>query len=183
MTGDPVRFGAVWLAIDDIEKTHIAGAFAEAGVYQGKLSRYIHENAPGRKLYLFDTFEGFPGKYLKGKKDERFTDTSAAMVREILGDSDNILIRKGVFPETARDLDKETFAFVSIDFDLYESTLAALRFFYPRMSKGGYIFLHDYANPESEFGVSKATSEFLGDKPGRVIRIPDACGSAIIKIT
>ena len=180
-TGDPVRFGAVWLAIDDIEKKCITGAFAEAGVYRGDLSKFIHEKVPQRKLYLFDTFEGFPEQNLKGKIDNRFADTSVGIVKRNLNDLNNIIIRKGFFPETAQDLDEERFAFVMIDFDLYESTLAALRFFYPRMNKAGYIFLHDYCSTESEIGVSRATNEFLNDKNERVVCIPDACGSAIIR--
>ena len=38
----------------------------------------------------------------------------------------------------------EKFAFVSLDTDLYKPTLAGLEFFWPRMSKGGFIFIHDF---------------------------------------
>jgi len=180
-TGDPVRFGAVWLAIDDIEKNSIPGAFAEAGVFRGDLSGFIHKKAPGRKLYLFDTFEGFPKESLAGKVDGRFMDTSVEIVKKKLGDTNNVIFKKGFFPASASDLGEEKFAFVMIDFDLYESTLAALNFFYPRMNKTGYIFLHDHCSPESDFGVSRATELFLKDKSERVVCIPDACGSAVIR--
>ena len=180
-SGDPVRFGAVLLAIQDIQKNHIKGAFAEAGVYQGFLSKFIHDHAPDRKLYLFDTFEGFPSQNLKNGPDNRFKDTSIEIIKKRLGNMDNVIIKKGFFPESAKDLKNQEFAFAMLDFDLYDSILAALEFFYPRMTNGGYIFLHDYHSPESESGVSRATEEFMKDKKEKIVGIPDACGSVIIR--
>ena len=46
------------------------------------------------------------------------------------------LFKKGYFPESAHGID-EKFAFVSLDLDLYKPTLEGLRFFYPKMIKGG----------------------------------------------
>lgn len=40
----------------------IEGSVAEAGVYQGNFSAVINKCFPTRKLYLFDTFEGFDSK-------------------------------------------------------------------------------------------------------------------------
>lgn len=180
-SGDPVRYGAVWLAINDIERHAIPGAFAEAGVYRGDLSHFVNSAAPTKKLYLFDTFEGFPKQSLKGKTDNRFSDTSLESVKAKFPKINNVIIRKGFFPETAQDLQAESFSFVMIDFDLYDSTLAALEFFYPRMTRGGYIFLHDYNSSESDYGVSKATNLFMNDKVEKIICIPDVCGSAVIR--
>jgi O-methyltransferase len=55
---------------------------------------------------------------------------------------DNCVIKKGYFPETAEGVE-EQFAFVSIDADLYEPIYQGLVYFYPRLEKGGYIFVHD----------------------------------------
>ena len=44
----------------------VSGAFAELGVYRGDASRAIHTAAPERRLYLFDTFDGFPAQDLAG---------------------------------------------------------------------------------------------------------------------
>ena len=41
------------------EEEHIEGACAEAGVFEGDFAKYINLYFPERKLYLFDTFEGF----------------------------------------------------------------------------------------------------------------------------
>lgn len=42
--------------------------------------------------------------------------------------------------------DFDTFCFVNIDVDLYQPTKDALEFFIQKLSKGGYIFIHDYNN-------------------------------------
>ena len=39
---------------------------------------------------------------------------------------------------------------VMLDVDLYRPALEVLRFFYPRMVRGGYFFMHDFNSPESE---------------------------------
>lgn len=180
-TDDPVRYGTVLLALEQIEKEQIAGALAECGVYRGTMSQFLHKHAPTRLLYLFDTFEGFDPRDVEGTQDERFRDTSAELVRSAFGSADTIVIRQGYFPESAKGLSEERFAFVMIDFDKYRPILAALDFFYPRMHRGGYVVLHDYNSTESDYGCFRAATEFLASKPERLITIPDKWGSALFR--
>lgn len=42
-----------------IYSNNISGCVAEVGVFQGEFASVINKNFPDRKLYLFDTFEGF----------------------------------------------------------------------------------------------------------------------------
>ncbi len=179
-THDPVRYATISLAIARILKHDIPGAFAEVGVFQGHTSKIIHRLAPDRKLFLFDTFEGFPDKDLAGRQDNRFKDTGIDLVKKVIGNTDNIYFRKGYFPESAIGLEYEWFAFVMLDVDLYAPTLSGMEFFYSRLSPGGYIFIHDYNSPESNRAVSKAINTFMADKREGIVCIPDACGSAII---
>ena len=58
---------------------------------------------------------------------------------------------------------KKLFCFVLLDLDLFKSTIAALNYFYPKMIRGGYIFIHDYNNPESNYAISRALREFMFD--------------------
>ncbi len=179
---DPVRFAAISLALNNIKNENIEGNLAEFGVFRGISSKIIHFLAPERKLYLFDTFEGFPIEFLQDKNlINSFKETSIKLVKKNIGDMKNVIIRKGVFPETARDLESEKFSFVSLDVDLYLSTLKGLEFFYPKLSKGGFIFIHDYNTPEYNRGGYRAVKEFLKDKPENIIEIPDINGTAIIR--
>lgn len=178
---DPIRYAMIALAIDTIKKDRIDGSFAEVGVYKGETSRIIHALDPGRSFYLFDTFEGFPSSDLEVGSDSRFQDTSVEIVKDVIGDMNNIILRKGYFPETAKGLEDETFSFVMLDLDLYKPTLAGLEFFYPRVRTGGYIFAHDYNSPESNHAVSRAVDEFLKDKPEKAIGVPDKWGSVMFR--
>lgn len=180
---DPIRYGTIALAINTIKKEKIKGHFAELGVFQGNTSKIIHQLAPEKKLFLFDTFEGFPLEFLENKGDtNRFKDTQLQSVKRNIGNLNNIFIRKGIFPETTEGLESETFAFVYLDADLYKSTLEGLKFFYPRISIGGYLLIHDYHNPqESNAGVLRAVNEFMKDKMEKIIEIPDVLGSVILR--
>jgi O-methyltransferase len=184
-TTDPVRYGAIILALDRIKSENIGGNIAEAGVWRGDTSKFIHEIMPDKKMYLFDTFEGFPKeeKMAKGNKD--FKNTSENVVLKKLHNSKNVVIRKGYFPKTAVGLENEKFCFVMLDVDLVKSTLNGLEFFYPKMSKGGYIFIHDCVrNEDNTFrgrGILETISLFLKNKPEKIIEIPDAYHSIIIR--
>ena len=173
---DKVRLATIALALRTIDLEGIDGAIAELGVYRGELSRVLHRLSPDRKLYLFDTFAGF-----QDGADARFRDTSAELVRRSVGgDHTKVQIKEGYFPSTAEGLEDERFAFVMLDGDRYDVTLAGLRFFMPRLVKGGYLFAHDFNNPESDRGVSKAFAEYFGaSKP--YVEIPDRWGSVVLR--
>jgi len=178
---DDVRYASLALAIQRLEAERIEGAFAELGVYRGITSKFIRQQAPNRRLYLFDTFAGFPADALETADDSRFRDTSQEKVARLIGDLRNVVFRAGYFPQTAAGLEQERFALVMLDFDLYRSAIDAFKFFYPRLVPGGYFFLHDFNSPESDYAISRAASEFLADKPERLVEIPDEWGSAVFR--
>ncbi len=179
-SGDPVRYTALALALETVRQG-VPGSLAEVGVYKGDLSHFIHWALPDRKLYLFDTFEGFPEDDLEVDADERFRDTSLLYVKERVGGAENVIFRPGYFPDTVDGLEDERFAFVMLDLDLFAPTIAGLEFFYPRLEPGGFLVLHDYNNPESDFAVSRAADKFFADKPEYLVAIPDRWGSVVIR--
>ncbi len=158
--------------------SNIPGAIAELGVYRGDFSLELRRHFPDRPLYLFDTFEGFNEEDVKieAKKSfsranpEDFADTSAEYVLSRFADTSGIILKKGYFPDTATGLENEMFAFVSLDADLYTPTLAGLEFFYPRLSQGGAILLHDYGSMRFS-GVFQAVSDFE-KKHGHLMLVP-----------
>jgi O-methyltransferase len=182
-SSDPVRYGALHHAFSQIKKENIQGCFAEGGVYKGHLSKFIRGYFPDRKMYLFDTFQGFDDRDTDNGNDSRFRDTSIEGVKEHIGNLDNIIFCKGFFPETTQGLglENERFAFVMLDFDKYEPTLAGLELFYPLLVPGGFLFLHDYNNPESNWACSRAMDKFMADKPEKTILLPDSWGSAMFR--
>ena len=90
---------------------------------------------------------------------------------------------KGHFPNSIpKDAEDRRYAFVSIDCDLYEPMKAALEFFYPRLSKGGTFFLHDYSSGLWA-GATKAIDEFCQTTGENPVLLPDKSGTAVIRKT
>ena len=56
------RAAALELIAREIYRYNIEGSTAELGVFKGEFSRFINHYFPDRKLYLFDTFEGFDSR-------------------------------------------------------------------------------------------------------------------------
>jgi len=185
---DKVRFYNLWFQIKRLQANQIPGSFAELGVYQGDTAKAIHYMDPDRPLYLFDTFEGFTEADLSHESKENqkkgrfsthmFADTNIDYVKHYIEGNDNLHFKPGIFPNTVEGLENERFAFVNIDADLYTPTKEALNFFYPRLSKGGVILLHDYNHNWD--GVNKAVNEFLPEIPESLIELSDWQGSAMI---
>lgn len=182
---DRVRFYNLWFQVSQLKKNNVPGAFAELGVHQGKTARAIHLMDEDRTFYLLDTFEGFKEKDLaqESQTDGRFSttmfdDTSIDRVRDYLGGSQNLHFKPGFFPDTSEGLENEDFALVHIDADLYAPTSEALKFFYPRLNKGGVMIIHDYNHNWD--GVKKAIDEFMPTIPESLIELPDWQGSVMI---
>jgi O-methyltransferase len=173
---DPVRFATMALALERVRSDNIPGALAEIGVHRGYCSKFLHEQLPERKLFLFDTFRGFPGS-----SDPRFRDTSIEFVKARLGNLDNVQFRVGVFPNTAKGLEQEAFSFVLFDADKYDVAMASFEFFYPRLSLGGFYVLHDFNSEESDGDVRRAVDIFLRGKRELLIEIPDHGGTALFR--
>ena len=99
----------------------------------------------------------------------------------LVGPSSNVKIRPGIFPDTAVGLEQEFFALAMLDVDIYVPTVAARESFYPRLSSGGYLFVHDYDSPESDNAMQRALGGFLPGKPEKVLELPDEWGSAVLR--
>jgi O-methyltransferase len=179
---DYYRYTTLGLAVNRVLVDRIPGALAEVGVWRGRTSAVLHALAPTRRLYLFDTFAGFPEADLRaGVEDRRFRNTSEAAVRARIGASPQVVLRPGYVPDTLVGLEDENFAFVLIDLDLYDPTMASLEFFYPRVAPGGYVVVHDYNNSESDWACKRAFDTFLADKPELIVELGDIWGSALIR--
>ena len=139
-------------------------------------------------MYLFDTFQGFSDEEL----EKELEDEMALVTRDIYKDTisvqtvmdkmkypENVIVKKGFFPDSLGDLD-EKFAVVSLDCDWEESLYQGLLYFYPRLSAGGYILLHDYNNLVC--CAKKAVKRYEQEMNIRISKVPicDAQGSLII---
>lgn len=161
----------------------VPGAVAELGVYRGGFAKCINALLPDRMLYLFDTFEGFDETEAKGEAAgfvQAHRNTGADRVLRLMPHPEKIIIKQGLFPASLDGLE-ERFALVSLDVDLEESTLADLRWFYPRLNPGGYILLHDYNSPLLP-GVKKALRRYEDERGQCIPAVPlcDVNGTLVL---
>ena len=171
---------------NDIEKNRIDGCFVECGVARGGCSAIMamvaNENKSGRKVWLFDSFEGLPEPTIEDEpnieknpvKDKSsdvlqkgyclgtYEEVHRLLFSTLRLDKENIFMVEGWVQDTLpKNKDKMgEISFLRIDVDWYESTKCCLENLYDNVIAGGYIFIDDY----SLAGCKKAVDEFLQKK-------------------
>ena len=165
------------------ELRDVPGAAAELGVYRGGFARCLSALLPERTLYLFDTFEGFDAVEAKGEADglvQAHRNTGVENVLRLMPHPDSVVVKQGLFPDSLDGLE-ESFALVSLDVDLEGSTLAGLRWFYPRLNPGGFLLLHDCNSPRLP-GVKRALRRYEAELGRRLPAVPlcDVNGTMVL---
>jgi O-methyltransferase len=182
---DYVRYATLGLCYEEIISNSVSGSVAELGVYKGDFAKRLNLLFSDRNLYLFDTFQGFMEKDIDVEKnnsysfgDQDFSDTSVEVVLRKMKYPERCIIKKGKFPDTVSDI-SDTFCFVSIDADLYAPIISGLEFFYPRLQKGGFIFIHDFNNDQYKGSRQAVLNYCMKNKIGYV-PLPDNAGTVVI---
>jgi hypothetical protein len=179
------RFYAICMNTRQILDEGVPGDFVELGVYKGNSAATLAAFArrDQRHVFLFDTFEGFDKRDLHGvdsKHPVQFTNTSLSAVQKLVG-TDGVTYVQGFFPESASNITMpERIAIAHIDCDLYQPMKAGLECFYPRLSPGGIMLLHDYSSGHWP-GATQAIDEFFKNLPEKPILLPDKSGTAVIR--
>lgn len=182
---DYVRYSSLELVAHEINHKKLVWNTAELWVYQWDFSSKINELFPQRKLYLFDTFEGFDHKDINIEKDNNFStgdqdfsQTSIEKVMQKMKHPKQCIVKKWYFPDTAEDIN-DNFVFVSIDTDLYKPIYEWLCFFYPKLVCWWYIFIHDYNNNEYKW-AKEAVNKFCKEQWINIFPLSDNRWTAVI---
>jgi len=139
----------------------LPGARVECGTYRGAtallLAHAWRSRDPafkGDDLFLVDSFIGTSESgehdYIPVRGGDGATrreaffpvakaDISPALVRGFFSEFPKVAICAGWIPQVFQTLPERDWAFVHLDVTLYEPTLAALEYFYPRLNTGGVI--------------------------------------------
>lgn len=138
----------------------VPGARIECGAYRGATALLLchvwRARVPsfaGEGYYLLDSFSGTPASTPEdfipvqgraGIEMQPFfppgkTDVTAEAVRGYFSDFPRARVIQGWIPGVLETLPQTAWAFVHLDLTLYEPTLAALNYFYERLSPGGVI--------------------------------------------
>lgn len=176
----------------------VKGSIIECGVNHGfgvmswaKFSAIMEPTNLTRRIYGFDTFEGFPNinekDVSRSSEHVKTGDLAADTYDELMGlskihDSTRFLghipkveLIKGDAIETIPTFLNENrhlvISLLYLDFDLYEPTMVALENFFNRIPKGGIIAFDELDNPLWP-GETQAMLEFFGDNKLKIQRIP-----------
>ncbi|TPQ25227.1 TylF/MycF/NovP-related O-methyltransferase [Methylomonas koyamae] len=169
---------------------HIKGSIIECGVHHGgglmawaKLSAALEPFALDRRIFGFDTFEGFPSVNDKdiGLATNEQTKVGGlstsydvyAELQELIGEFDEnrvlnqfekvFLVKGNAMQTIPTFLEQNPHVLISLlflDFDLYDPTKVALQYFLPRMPKGSILAFDEINNPWWP-GETMAMLEFL----------------------
>ena len=92
----------------------------------------------------------------------------------------HIVVKPGFFPKSLDGME-EQFCLVSLDVDFAKTTLDGLRYFWPRLNKGGYLMLHDWGSPKLP-GVAEALKAYEAEIGESIPGIPlcDAGGTLVL---
>ena len=179
LSNDYVRLATLELLCRRLAE--VPGAAAELGVYRGFFARCINLSLPERRLYLFDSFEGFAEE---AEAAEAFhaahRNTAIDKVLAMMPYPESITVKPGFFPESLHGLE-DRFCLVSLDVDFYQTTLDGLRYFWPRLEKGGCLLLHDWGSPKLP-GVAAALAAYEAEIGQRIPAVPlcDVGGSLVL---
>jgi len=175
----------------------IKGSIVECGVFRGfslttwaKLSTILEPENLIRKIYGFDTYEGFPNVHDKDKNSNYdhevghfFTDAYEELNELVdaydkdrfLGHINKVQLIKGdctkTIPTFLEDNPHLVVGMLFIDLDLYEPTKAALEHFLPRMHKGSILAFDELDNPQWP-GETLALLESIGLRNVKLETIP-----------
>ena len=179
LSNDYVRLATLELLCRRLEG--VPGAAAELGVYRGFFARCINRLLPERKLYLFDSFAGFGSETNASEAFQAaHANTTAQKVLAIMPHPENVTVKPGFFPDSLQGLE-ERFCLVSLDVDFARSTLDGLRYFWPRLEKGGYLLLHDWGSPGLP-GVAQALRSYEEEMGEAIPGVPlcDVGGTLVL---
>lgn len=152
----------------------VKGSVVECGVFKGfglmtwaKLSTILEPENLTRRIYGFDTFEGFPsvsaqdhsttdaasaGDFEAGSYDELMQLIRCYDEDRFLGHIPKVELVRGDMTKTIPDFIEQhphlVVSLLFIDCDLYEPTKAALEAFVPRMPRGAVLAFDELDNPK-----------------------------------
>lgn len=134
-----------------------------------------------RRVFIADSFEGLPkpdAERFPADRDDQhhrytFLAVSQAEVEshfDRYGLLDNkVVFLKGWFRDTLPNAPIEKLAVLRLDGDMYGSTIDALTNLYPKLSKGGFCIVDDYALDGCQRAVNEYRTEHGIDAEMRAI--------------
>ena len=151
--------------LDSIMKNNLPGDVVEFGCYVGTTSVFMLEKLrhSGRRLWLYDSFEGLPEKSPEDASSagEQFKPGELRATRKQLEynlrhfNNTSYVIKKSWFQDLTVDNIPSQIALAFLDGDYYQSIIDPLRLIWNNLTKGAVVIVDDYDN-QALPGASRA---------------------------
>ena len=156
------RLDQLQAAVEAVLAERVPGDLVETGVWRGGASILMRgvlaaHGDISRTVWVCDSFEGLPPP--GGHPADEGFDLSgvpelAVSLEKVRANFDRyglldeqVRFLPGWFRDTLADAPIDRVAVLRLDGDMYESTIVALEALYPKVSRGGFVIVDDYALP------------------------------------
>jgi len=164
------RLGWLWGLTRRVVENEVHGAIVQCGVWKGGTGAMMAHLAPGREVWLFDSFASKEeiASQVVAEDDERLVskrwpapavpEDVKEIVHELVYDESHVHLVEGWFEDTLWGAEVGSIALLHIDCDWYEPVQFVLNRFYNDVSIGGYVVIDDWGwNP----GVPVAVADYF----------------------
>lgn len=173
----------------------LSGDFVECGVNKGFMSSaimtYLDWNSMNRKFYLLDTFKGLEVRYVseaekaagylernKNSLASGYYVSGADQARRNFAEWKNTVIIEGAIPDSLKDVDTKSIAFIHMDLNCSPPEVAAMELLWDRLVPGAFVLHDDYDQVNHK--LSKAgMDEFAAKKQVKFVPLPTGQGLLI----
>jgi O-methyltransferase len=162
--------------LKEIKENNVPGDLVEFGISEGRWVNFLWELTEeiglDRRIYGFDSFEGLPPRHPDYDTSNWYTGQYACGWEQVrknvkADERKRIKLVKGFFDKSLRGADAklaETFCYVRIDSDLYESAVHCLNYLAPRLVDGAVLIFDDWPHRRG-IGEQRAFEEWLPQVP------------------
>ena len=167
---------------------NVEGDFVECGTFKGfcfeVLLKYIDFQDLPRKAYLYDTFTGLPEQTSTEEEREAWAYPPEEIgplyeqVCEKFSIYQNVVIVRGIVPDSFGQAVPERIAFLHIDMNSEQAEMLALEHLFDRVVPGGMIVFDDFG---WSCNVNQMRSElaFMNERKHSVLELPTGQGVVI----
>jgi O-methyltransferase len=164
------RLDNLQYCVETVLKDGVEGDLIETGVWNGGACIFMRAvlaayGIMDRKVFVADSFEGLPKpdekKYPADEGDTYYTCSNLAVSKQVVANNfrkyglldDNVVFLEGWFKDTLPSAPIEKLSVLRLDGDMYGSTMESLDCLYPKLSKGGFCIIDDYALKTCQMAV------------------------------
>ncbi|MFA6958631.1 MAG: TylF/MycF family methyltransferase [Thermoanaerobaculia bacterium] len=165
------RLENIQYCVETVLSEGVVGDLIETGVWKGGACIFMRGilaayGVGDRMVYVADSFQGLPepnpDRFPADRESAWHSHGVLAISQADVENNfrryglldDQVVFLKGWFKDTLPIAPIERLAVLRLDGDMYESTIDALSWLYPKLSVGGFCIVDDYSLPECRQAVA-----------------------------